>query len=60
MPDVPGVWLVYDYDHGPYAISIHEDAPTAARVAARQGYGKVGFWPLDSELREAVDAWERR
>lgn len=58
--DAPGAWLVYDYSHGPYAISLHESAPVAARKAARQGYGKVGYWPFDLELSDAVDAWEGR
>lgn len=53
-----GAWLVYDYDHGPYAISLHDSAEGAARKAARQGYGRVGFWPFGLELREAVDQWE--
>lgn len=58
--DAPGSWLVYDYDYGPYAISLHESAEIAARGAARQGYGRVGFWPYGMELREAVDLWEGR
>ena len=58
--DWVGGWLVYDYDHGPYAISLHGNAELAARKAARQGYGKVGFWPFGMELRDAVDLWEGR
>lgn len=58
--DAPGAWLVYDHDMGPYAISLHDSAPSAARDAARQGYGRVGFWPFGMELREAVDLWEGR
>ena len=53
-----GAWLVYDYDHGPYAISLHASAEDAARGAARQGYGRVGRWPYGMELREAVSLWE--
>jgi hypothetical protein len=55
-----GAWLVYDYDHGPYAISLHVSAEEAARSAARQGYGKVGFWPFGADMADAVKAWEGR
>lgn len=55
-----GAWLIYDYDHGPYAIALHSSAESAAREAARQGYGKVGFWPFGAELGDAVKAWESR
>ena len=54
----PGVWLIYDYDRGPYAQSIHASAAEAAREAAQQGYGRVGFWPLGMELGDAVKVWE--
>lgn len=53
-----GAWLVYDWDHGAYAISLHASAPEAARSAARQGYGKVAFWPFGSDLADAVKEWE--
>jgi len=53
-----GVWLTYDYDNGPYAISLHSDAIAAAREAAQRGYGKVGFWPFGMDLADAVKRWE--
>lgn len=53
-----GVWLIYEYDHGPYAQSIHATAAIAARQAARQGYGRVAFWPLGTELGDALQQWE--
>lgn len=53
-----GAWLIYDWDHGPYAISLHGTSEDAARDAARQGYGKVGWWPFGSDLRDAIKAWE--
>lgn len=55
-----GIWMIYDYDGGPYVISLHATAETAARASARQGYGRVGFWPFDLELRDAVARWEGR
>lgn len=58
--DRPGVWLLYDYDSGPYAQAIYASPDQAARAQARQGYGRVGFWPLGLDLREAVDWWEGR
>jgi hypothetical protein len=58
MSGEKGAWMIYDYDHGPYAISLHDTAEDAARKAARQGYGKVGFWPSGVELSEAVKRWE--
>lgn len=53
-----GAWLIYSWDHGPYAIALHASAEEAAREAARQGYGSVGFWPFGMELADAVKAWE--
>lgn len=53
-----GAWVVYDHDHGPYAISLHASAATAARKAARAGYGKVGWWPYGTDLADAIKAWE--
>ncbi len=56
--DVPGAWLVYCYDDGPYAISLHATAEEASRAAARQGYGTVGWWPFGTEMATAVKDWE--
>lgn len=58
--DHAGDWVVYDYDNGPYAIALYANAEGAARHAARQGYGRVGFWPFGTELREAIATWEGR
>ena len=55
-----GVWLIYEYDHGPYAVSIHPSAEEAARRAAQNGYGKVGFWPFGTEFAEAVNKWDAK
>lgn len=54
-----GAWLVYDYDYGPFAIALFESAEAAAKAAASQGYGRVGFWPYGLELAEAVKTWEK-
>ena len=56
----PGAWLVYAHDRGPYAIALHDSAETAARQAARQGYGSVAFWPFGTELSDAIQEWEGR
>lgn len=57
---LPGAWMVYDYDHGPYFIGLEETIQAATRAVTRMGYGKVGFYPFGMELREAVQAWEAR
>jgi hypothetical protein len=54
----PGAWVIYDYDHGPYAIALYADCEGAARGAAQRGYGKVGFWPFGEEFGDAMTAWE--
>lgn len=53
-----GGWVVYDYDNGPYAISLHVSAEDASKSAARQGYGKVGWWPFGEGFRDAIKEWE--
>lgn len=58
--DHTGDWVVYDYDNGPYAMALYTNAEAAARHAARQGYGRVGFWPFGTELRDAIATWEGR
>lgn len=55
-----GAWMVYDYDYGPYVISLHASAEEAARAAAKQGYGRVGYWAYGTQLRQAVEEWEGR
>lgn len=55
-----GVWILYDYDVGSYIISIYPDIVPAARQAARQAYGRVGFWPFGMERDEAITWWEGR
>jgi hypothetical protein len=62
MIDAPeptlGMWMIYDYDEGPYLISIHSK-PEAAISSNDVGY-KIGFLPLDMEFGEAVHWWEER
>lgn len=58
--DKPGVWMLYDYEVGPYVMKVGLDVVPLAREAARQAYGRVGFWPFELTLREAVDLWEGR
>lgn len=55
-----GAWVIYDYDHGPYAIALHATCEQAAREAARQGYGRVAQWPFGVEFADAIKAWESR
>lgn len=54
----PGAWVTYDWDNGPYAIALYDNAIDAARAAARQGYGRVGFWAFGVEFRDAINTWE--
>lgn len=55
-----GVWMIYDHDWGTYVMSLHDNVEDATREVARQGYGKVGFWPLGMQREDAVKAWESR
>lgn len=56
----PGVWMLYDYETGPYVIRVEDSLVLLVREAAQQAYGRVGFWPFDKTLTEAVDWWEER
>lgn len=58
MTEPEGVWMVYDYDNGPHVLSLWPSAEAAVRAIAGLGYGRVGFFPLGVELREAVRTWE--
>ncbi|MCF6376941.1 hypothetical protein L2K70_04935 [Nocardioides KLBMP 9356] len=60
LDGVPGAWVVYDHDMGPYAIALHHDAVSAARDSAQRGYGKVGFWAFGVEFADAIKVWEGR
>lgn len=54
-----GVWMIYGEDnHGPHVIHIFADVVPAAREQARQGRGKVGFWPFCMTLDAAIKQWE--
>ena len=56
-----GVWMIYGEDnHGPHVIHIFADVVLAAREQARQGMGKVGFWPFCMTLDAAIKQWESR
>jgi hypothetical protein len=52
--------MMYDWETGPYIIDIAKDVVPLSRQAARQAYGRVGFWPFDLDFREAVNWWEER
>jgi hypothetical protein len=56
--DKAGVWMLYDQDVAPYIIQIGIDVVPLAHQAARQAYGRVGFWPFDMNFQEAVAWWE--
>lgn len=60
LDGVPGAWVIYDHDMGPYAIALHDNAVDAARGAAQRGYGKVGFWAFGAEFADAIKGWEGR
>ena len=52
------VWVVYEHDCGPYAISVHDTCEAAVRVVGTNGYGKVARWSFGTELADAIRAWE--
>ena len=53
-------WVIYDHDHGPYAIALYATCEQAAQYAAQMGYGKVARWPFGMEFSEAITRWEGR
>jgi hypothetical protein len=57
-PDPAHIWVVYNWDNGYHAISIHLTAEEAAQVAAKTGYAHAGKWPLGVELDDAIREWE--
>jgi hypothetical protein len=56
--DRDGVWMLYDYDAIPYLIQLYVDVVPAARQAAIQSFGRVGFLPFDMTFQDAVRWWE--
>lgn len=56
--DIDHVWVRYDYDQAPYAITLHSTCEEAVKASAVAGYGRVAKWPLGIELSEAVKRWE--
>lgn len=58
VPDNPGhVWVVYQWDNGHRALSIHLTAEEAAREAAKTGYAHAAKWPLGMDLDDAIREW---
>ena len=55
-----GVWFIYDFDVGPYVISVEEYVLMAVKKVAKQSYGRVGFWPFGMSLSDAVAWWEEK
>lgn len=55
-----GIWLIYDWDNGPYVISIHPTCEAAASASAGTGYGRIGFVAFDVPFHDAIKAWEGR
>ena len=54
-----GVWMLYDYDHSPYLVSIHDDE--LAAIVANTGLGNhIGFLPFGMLFQDAVKKWEGR
>jgi len=58
--DKPGIWVLYDYDNGPYVIQLFDDVVPAAREQAQQGFGRVAFCPFGMSIRDAIKWWEKR
>jgi hypothetical protein len=55
-PALPnGEWMVYDYDDGPYLVSLHR---TMFDAIVSNSYGHIGFLPIGMNLRDAVSYWE--
>ena len=59
-PEPAHVWVVYDWDNGNRAYSIHLTAEEAVRGHSRRGYGRIGKWPLGMDLDDAIKEWEGR
>jgi hypothetical protein len=57
-PVAPDAWVVYDYNHGPYAISLHATAEAATKATAGGGFGRIAPWYFGTEFNEAIRAWE--
>lgn len=57
-PERRGSWVVYDIDHGPYAIALHDNVLDAVYDVSRRGYAKIAFWPFGLELADAIRRWE--
>lgn len=65
IPDYPwrypkGVWVIYDYDQGPYAITIAHNSEGAIVKLGAHGYGKIAWWPFNMGFREAIKEWEEQ
>jgi hypothetical protein len=53
-----GVWMLYDWDNGYRLERISTELEPLVREVAQRGYGKVGWLPLDTTLKDACEAWE--
>lgn len=56
-----GIWMFYEYNLEGCCYVVRMVSDSAARVARAQatsGYGKVGFWPLNMTIEDAVKWWE--
>ena len=60
-PDPAHVRVVYDWDNGNRAYSIHLTAEEAVRAHSRGAIPRqIGKWPLGMDLDDAIKAWEGR
>lgn len=52
------LWMIYNWDHGPYVVSVHASPEEA--IAANSDANHIGQWKIGVEFREAVKLWESR
>lgn len=54
------VWMIYDYNHSAYVISIHNTPEDAIEKHSSLGHGRIGQWEIGIEFHDAVKKWESR
>lgn len=60
-PEPAHVWVIYDWDNGNRAHSIHLTAEEAVMAHSRGAVPRqIGKWPLGMDLDDAIKEWEGR
>lgn len=54
------VYVVYDYDSGPYCVSIHDSAEDAIRGLQDAGHGKIAKVWFGKPFQAEINKWEGR